>query len=70
MRYDDPANEQILAEINAGYVSLFVNLHPNLTNGKNRKCNRRAPPQILNVTPGQPVELRWRSAFRKLHPFS
>ncbi|KAI0357190.1 SEP-domain-containing protein [Trametes cingulata] len=36
MRYDDPANEQILAEINSG----------------------RAPPQILNVAPGQPVELR------------
>ncbi|KAI1788231.1 hypothetical protein LXA43DRAFT_1026165 [Ganoderma leucocontextum] len=36
MRYDDPANEQILAEINSG----------------------RAPPQILNVSPGQPVELR------------
>ncbi|KAH9938800.1 uncharacterized protein BXZ73DRAFT_89178 [Epithele typhae] len=35
MRYDDPANEQILAEINSG----------------------RAPPQILNVQPGQPVEL-------------
>ncbi|KAL0948013.1 hypothetical protein HGRIS_010635 [Hohenbuehelia grisea] len=36
MRYDDPANDQILAEINAG----------------------RAPPSILNVLPGQPVELR------------
>jgi UBX domain-containing protein 1 len=36
MRYDDPANDQILAEINAG----------------------RAPPQILNVQPGEPVELR------------
>ncbi|KAF9005204.1 hypothetical protein BDQ17DRAFT_1354033 [Cyathus striatus] len=36
MRYDDPNNAQILAEINAG----------------------RAPPSILNVTPGQPVELR------------
>ncbi|KII90362.1 hypothetical protein PLICRDRAFT_52103 [Plicaturopsis crispa FD-325 SS-3] len=36
MRYDDPNNEQILAEINAG----------------------RAPPSILNVQPGQPVELR------------
>jgi len=36
MRYDDPANDQILGEINAG----------------------RAPPQILNVQPGQPVELR------------
>ncbi|TBU26883.1 hypothetical protein BD311DRAFT_808092 [Dichomitus squalens] len=36
MRYDDPANEQILAEINSG----------------------RAPPHILNVSPGQPVELR------------
>jgi len=36
MRYDDPANDQILAEINAG----------------------RASPHILNVLPGQPVELR------------
>ncbi|KDQ58127.1 hypothetical protein JAAARDRAFT_34938 [Jaapia argillacea MUCL 33604] len=36
MRYDDPANAQILAEIDSG----------------------RAPPQILNVLPGQPVELR------------
>ncbi|PFH49148.1 hypothetical protein AMATHDRAFT_5121 [Amanita thiersii Skay4041] len=36
MRYDDPADAQILAEINAG----------------------RAPPAILNVIPGQPVELR------------
>jgi UBX domain-containing protein 1 len=36
MRYDDPANEQILEEINSG----------------------RAPPSILNVLPGQPVELR------------
>lgn len=36
MRYDDPANEQILGEISAG----------------------RAPPHILNVLPGQPVELR------------
>ncbi|THH32695.1 hypothetical protein EUX98_g1546 [Antrodiella citrinella] len=36
MRYDDPVNEQILAEINSG----------------------RAPPHILNVLPGQPVELR------------
>jgi UBX domain-containing protein 1 len=36
MRYDDPANEQILSEINSG----------------------RAPPQILNVLPGQHVELR------------
>ncbi|KAF8632704.1 hypothetical protein AX15_001728 [Amanita polypyramis BW_CC] len=36
MRYDDPANAQILSEINAG----------------------RAPPSILNVHPGQPVELR------------
>ncbi|CCM00209.1 uncharacterized protein FIBRA_02237 [Fibroporia radiculosa] len=36
MRYDDPANSQILGEIHAG----------------------RAPPHILNVAPGQPVELR------------
>ncbi|KDQ22597.1 hypothetical protein PLEOSDRAFT_53248 [Pleurotus ostreatus PC15] len=36
MRYDDPANEQILKDINEG----------------------RAPPSILNVHPGQPVELR------------
>ncbi|PCH34546.1 SEP-domain-containing protein [Wolfiporia cocos MD-104 SS10] len=36
MRYDDPANAQILQELNTG----------------------RAPPHILNVLPGQPVELR------------
>jgi UBX domain-containing protein 1 len=36
MRYDDPANESILEEINSGH----------------------APPSILNVLPGQPVELR------------
>ncbi|KAJ3488583.1 hypothetical protein NLI96_g2731 [Meripilus lineatus] len=36
MRYDDPANEQILNEINSGH----------------------APPSILNVEPGRPVELR------------
>ncbi|KAI0275824.1 hypothetical protein BGY98DRAFT_990057 [Russula aff. rugulosa BPL654] len=35
-RYDDPAQAQILSEINAG----------------------RAPPSILNVQPGQPVEVR------------
>lgn len=35
-RYDDPAQAQILSEINAG----------------------RAPPSILNVLPGQPVEVR------------
>ncbi|KAI0295322.1 hypothetical protein B0F90DRAFT_1751762 [Multifurca ochricompacta] len=35
-RYDDPAQAQILSEINAG----------------------RAPPSILDVLPGQPVELR------------
>jgi UBX domain-containing protein 1 len=42
MRYDDPQNAQILAEINTG----------------------RAPPSILNVLPGQPVELR---VARRLH---
>jgi len=36
MRYDDPGNSQILAEINSG----------------------RAPPHILNVALGRPVELR------------
>ncbi|ESK91829.1 p47 protein isoform c [Moniliophthora roreri MCA 2997] len=36
MRYDDPNNEAILAEIHSG----------------------RAPPSILNVRPGEPVELR------------
>ncbi|KAF9478749.1 SEP-domain-containing protein [Pholiota conissans] len=36
MRYDDPAQAQILAEINAGH----------------------APPAVLNVLPGQHVELR------------
>jgi len=41
MRYDDPANEQVLTEINAG----------------------RAPPHIMNVLPGQPVELRVAKRF-------
>ncbi|KAK1229739.1 protein phosphatase regulator [Marasmius sp. AFHP31] len=36
MRYDDPNNEAVLAEIHSG----------------------RAPPSILNVRPGEPVELR------------
>ncbi|KAL0066265.1 protein phosphatase regulator [Marasmius tenuissimus] len=36
MRYDDPNNEAVLAEIHSG----------------------RAPPSILNVQPGEPVELR------------
>ncbi|KAF9078273.1 hypothetical protein BDP27DRAFT_1309330 [Rhodocollybia butyracea] len=36
MRYDDPNNEQVLAEIHSGH----------------------APPSLLNVRPGEPVELR------------
>ncbi|GLB42820.1 putative SEP-domain-containing protein [Lyophyllum shimeji] len=36
LRYDDPNNAELLAQINAG----------------------RAPPSILNVLPGQPVEVR------------
>ncbi|KAM6499406.1 SEP domain containing protein [Amanita muscaria] len=36
LRYDDPANAQLLTEINSGI----------------------APPSVLNVNPGQPVELR------------
>ncbi|KAJ3809007.1 hypothetical protein EV368DRAFT_87747 [Lentinula lateritia] len=36
MRYDDPANESVLAEIHSG----------------------RAPPSLLDVSPGEPVELR------------
>ncbi|EIN04200.1 SEP-domain-containing protein [Punctularia strigosozonata HHB-11173 SS5] len=42
MRYDDPANAQVLNELNSG----------------------RAPPTILGVQPGQPVELR---VERRLH---
>lgn len=55
MRYDDPNNEQILAEINAGFVSdiLFPSKFINVPT-----LYRRAPPSILNVQPGQPVELR------------
>ena len=52
MRYDDPANDQILAEINAGSV-IPCSVGEVLT-----KTSSRAPPQILNVLPGQPVELR------------
>lgn len=55
MRYDDPENEQILAQINTGSVpcvSLFDCL------SRAHSGHRRAPPHILNVQPGQPVELR------------
>lgn len=52
MRYDDPSNEQILEEINSGYCHpLYPWLHFSVF------CSR-APPQILNVQIGQPVELR------------
>ena len=58
MRYDDPANEQVLAEINSGYASILP--HPFiLFRGLTAFISySRAPPQILNVSPGQPVELR------------
>lgn len=54
MRYDDPANDQILAEINAGCVSFTIHA----TGCIKYNVGSRAPPQILNVLPGQPVELR------------
>jgi UBX domain-containing protein 1 len=52
MRYDDPANDQILADINEGYVP------PPTPNQLVNHRIRRAPPQILNVLTGQSVELR------------
>lgn len=53
MRYDDPNNAQILEEINSGYSKL---LH--LQSHFLKAFYSRAPPQILNVQVGQPVELR------------
>jgi len=53
-RYDDPAQAQILSEINSGCVLIFaVCLSPS-----QRPVVSRAPPSILNVLPGQPVEVR------------
>ena len=52
-RYDDPAQAQILSEINAGYALLSSRLSE-LT----MQCHSRAPPSILDVLPEQPVELR------------
>lgn len=53
-RYDDPTQTQILDEINAGWaVVSFEVWRPQLT-----ILSRRAPPLILNVRPGQRVELR------------
>jgi len=60
-RYDDPDQAQILSEINSGYgffliisnfapFLLFLFLIMSITS--------RAPPSILNVLPGQPVEVR------------
>lgn len=60
MRYDDPANEQILNEINSGYAPisclwLYIYMYVNTLNAST--CSH-APPSILNVEPGRPVELR------------
>jgi UBX domain-containing protein 1 len=53
MRYDNEENSRILDEINSGCVPTFP-LAPFLFT----PLYRRAPPSILNVAPGQPVELR------------
>lgn len=55
MRYDDPANEGILSEIDAGYIDHKLT-HPRACSPSTHRSH--APPQILNVRPGQPVELR------------
>jgi UBX domain-containing protein 1 len=57
MRYDDPANSQVLNEINSGCVALLCRAFKTTSDGFCVGC-RRAPPSILNVQPGQPVELR------------
>jgi UBX domain-containing protein 1 len=58
-RYDDPAQAQILSEINAGYDQTFLHsTRPGSTLNETHIYDRRAPPSILNVQPGQPVELR------------
>lgn len=54
-RYDDPAQAQILAEINAGYVSNLLGQHFCFVIERN--CSH-VPPAVLNVLPGQHVELR------------
>lgn len=53
MRYDDPENSTILAELNAGYVLLQSRFQYGLITRPSR-----APPSILNVEDGQHVELR------------
>lgn len=52
MRYDDPNNAQILEEINSGCG------HPLRLQSHLTVFSSRAPPQVLNVQVGQPVELR------------
>jgi len=55
MLYDNPAHAQILNEINSGQVIIGVN-----SSGcclSTSLCSV-APPNILNVLPGQPVEVR------------
>lgn len=56
-RYDDPAQSQILAEINSGYV-VHCQLTELLLIFLFCLVGRHAPPSILNVRPGQHVELR------------
>lgn len=49
--YADPENGRLLAEINTGYVARSLRTHA-LT-----RCCSRAPVSVLNVRPGQPVEV-------------
>lgn len=54
LRYDDPQHAGVLAELHAGYVFFLPRyIRRTLTN----LCSR-APPSILNIEVGQPVELR------------
>ena len=58
-RYDDPDQAQILSEINSGYglfiISIFCSFSAFFLM---MSVASRAPPSILNVLPGQPVEVR------------
>ena len=58
MRYGVPENEQILAEIRSGYVEPTFTPPNTKAFAHPPAALRRAPPHILNVSPGQPVELR------------
>ena len=57
LRYDDPANAEILKVINSGYVAITQRASHIVTD-HSQSSRRRAPPSLLGVEVGQAVELR------------